>query len=374
MRLKPAPEEPEVPGQFWKDFVRDTAPVFRESTFAQLEGFVKPVWEELTAGALYVDERLRQIWDEVRPDVIVEDNVVSFPAIPASGRKWVRIVSCNPLEIKDPELPPTFSGFPTADPSGRVQFRRRYRELLRDLQRSFSAACVERGAPKLPDLEFMHTSPDLNLYLYPVEMDYPRSQPLDRTWHRIDACVRTGDEPYELPEAVQPDGDPASRLIYLSLGSLGSADVELMQRIIGMLAESPHRVIVSKGPQHEQIELPARMAGAEFLPQPAVLPLVDLVITHGGNNTVTEPFYFGKPMLVLPLFWDQHDNAQRVHETGYGVHLSTYSFSAMEFFTALDRLLSDKDLAERMGQIAARLQADPGTHRAADLIEEVAAG
>ena len=68
------------------------------------------------------------------------------------------------------------------------------------------------------------------------------------------------------------------------------------------------------------------MWGAQQVPQTNVLPEVDLVITHGGNNTTTEAFHFGKPMVLLPLFWDQYDNAQRVHETGYGVRLSTYTF------------------------------------------------
>ena len=86
------------------------------------------------------------------------------------------------------------------------------------------------------------------------------------------------------------------------------------------------------------------MTGAEFLPQTRILPQVDLVITHGGNNTTTEAFFFGKPMIVLPLFWDQYDNAQRVDELGYGVRLSTYGHDGEELRGAIDRLLADDAL------------------------------
>ena len=152
MRLKPPPEVEEAPGQFWKDFVRETAPEFRKPTIEQLERFILPVWQELVDGARYVDERLEEIFAEVEPDVIVQDNVVAFPAVPASGRPWVRIVSCNPLELKEPALPPTFSGYPTTDPSRWDEFRARYRELHEPLQSEFSAFCEERGAPPLPGI------------------------------------------------------------------------------------------------------------------------------------------------------------------------------------------------------------------------------
>jgi len=97
---------------------------------------------------------------------------------------------------------------------------------------------------------------------------------------------------------------------------------------------------------------------------------VDAVITHGGNNTVTESLYFGKPMVLLPIFWDQHDNGQRIDETGYGVRLDTYGHEPEQLEGAIDRLLSDVELAERLDSASRRLQSQPGTERAADLIEE----
>jgi MGT family glycosyltransferase len=361
MRLKPPPEAEEVPGQFWKDFVRETAPEFRKPTIDQLEGFVLPVWQELVDGARHVDERLAEIFAEVRPDVIVEDNVVGFPAVLASGIPWVRIVSCNPLELKDPALPPTFSGYATDDSSGWEDFRTRYRELHEPLQREFSEFCVERGAPPLPDGEFIHESPFLNLYVYPPEADYERSQPLEARWQQLSSCVREPESHAGWP------GDPRAA-IYLSLGSLGSADVALMQKLIDTLGGTDYFVVVSMGPQHAELRLASNMTGEEFLPQPAILPQVDVVITHGGNNTVTESLHFGKPMVVLPLFWDQHDNAQRMHELRLGRRLDTYGHEPTELIAAIESLLGDPLLPARLSGISGRLQAEPGTARAAELI------
>jgi MGT family glycosyltransferase len=363
MRLAPPPTEPEEPGQFWKDFIRDTAPVFRKSTFDQLGEFILPTWEALVDGSRYVDERLVEILDEVAPDIVVEDNVVGFAALSASGRPWVRIVSCNPLEVKDPCLPPTFSGLPLDDPGEWDDFRLEYGRQVRDLQASFSEFCVERGAPPLPGVELIHESPWLNLTLYPDELDYPRDLSLGSTWHNLQTSVRSTDEPWTPPE---PDG---RALVYLSLGSLGSADLALMRELVAELADTPHRFVVSKGPQHAEYELADNMVGAEFLPQTSVLPHVDAVITHGGNNTTTECMWFGKPMLVLPIFWDQHDNAQRVDETGYGVRQPTYDRGDGELAAALDRVLTDEKLRARCVAAGERLRRQPGTELAADLIE-----
>src|SRR5690349_24684640 len=74
MRLGPPPEEPEVPGQFWKDYIRDTAPVFRKPTIEQLGEFIAPTFQALIDGAIYVQPRLEEILDELLPDAIVEDN------------------------------------------------------------------------------------------------------------------------------------------------------------------------------------------------------------------------------------------------------------------------------------------------------------
>jgi MGT family glycosyltransferase len=373
MRLGPPPAESEVPGQFWIDFIRDTAPVFRKPTIEQLGEFIAPTFQALIDGAMYVQPRLEEIVDELRPDTIVEDNVVSFPAVMTADAPWVRLLSCNPAEIKDPRVAPFSSGYPAGDRSAWPAFLDEVDRTHREMWTAFDGFCRERGLPALPwtstGPDFMHESPFLNIYSYPAEADYEREAALGPTWHQLDSTVRSPETSWRLPDDLaRHDG----ALIYLSLGSLGSADVALMQRLVDLLGRTRHRVVVSKGPLAGRITLRDNMTGEGFLPQPAILPQVDLVITHGGNNSVVESFHHGKPMFVLPLFWDQVDNAQRVHETGFGRRLATYDFDDAELLAAIDALLADEGLAARLDRASARIKAANGTVRAADLIERLA--
>ena len=208
MRLGPPPSEPEVPGQFWIDFIRDTAPVFRKSTLEQIGEFIQPTWQALIDGAIYVHPRLEQIIGELEPDVIVEDNVVSFPAVMASGRPWARIVSCNPAELRDPIVAPFSSGYAAADPSRWAIFQAEYNRVHADSWKAFDAFCRDQGAGGLGNSplgpEFMHESPFLNLYAYPAEADYRRMKSA-----RTDLAPARLDDPGDRRRVV---GAPASRV------------------------------------------------------------------------------------------------------------------------------------------------------------------
>jgi MGT family glycosyltransferase len=369
MRMAPPEEKGDPTADPWAEFIRVTAPEFRKPTIEQQETVTKPIWEALVAGAQYSHARLMEIWDDVHPDAICTDNVTGYPAVELAGCPWARFVSANPLEMRDPDLPPPLSGLPVADRSGWQAFVEEYHRVHEDLLKEHNAFRESVGVAACPPDEFNTHSPWLNLYLFPEVADYDRRNPLDATWHRLQSTVRTGEESFDVNTKVPGQG----RVVYLSLGSLGCMDVSLMQRLIDALATTEHRAIVSMGPLKDQMTLGPNMYGDQFLPQPSILPQCDLLMTHGGNNTTCEGFHFGLPMIGLPLFWDQYDNAQRLQETGYGVRLPTYDWEVEQFTAAVDRLLADDDLRHKMRNGATRIQAEPGRVKAADLLERLAA-
>jgi MGT family glycosyltransferase len=368
MRMAPPEENADPSADPWAEFIRVTAPEFRKPTIEQISTVTFPIWEALVAGERYSHDRIMEIWDEVRPDVVATDNVTGYPALELAGVPWARFVSANPLEMRDPDLPPPLSGLPVADRREWQAFADEYRRVHADLLAEHNGFRASVGVDPCPPDEFNTVSPWLNLYLFPEAVDYARTQPLGPTWHRLNSTVRTTEAAFDVDDHVPGDG----KVVYLSLGSLGCMDVGLMQRLIDAMATTGHRTIVSMGPLKDQMTLAPNMYGDRFLPQPSILPQCDLLITHGGNNTVCEGFHFGLPMIGLPLFWDQYDNAQRLGETGFGVRLPTYDWSEDELVGAVNGLLADDALAARMRTNAAAIRADAGRVKGADLIERLA--
>ncbi|XP_054152579.1 NDP-glycosyltransferase YjiC-like [Oppia nitens] len=318
-----------------------------------------------------LDKALDDILPNIKPDVIILDQVMCLPSVVLSDIPWILTCSFNPLSfLNDDRTPPGGSGLPAYESKNDWKaFRKVVSESQTNMIDKANEFLVARGVKSMDTNMAAYLSPYLNIYGFPLELDYLDMRPLPQNWLRFDNFKRYEKiSKFEIPVELR---DKPGKLIYFSLGSMGGADVQLMKRLTSILAKSKHRFIVAKGPNHTEYDLPDNMWGQQSVPQINVLPIVDLVITHGGNNTITETFYFGKPMIVMPLFGDQYDNAQRVHELGYGKRLDTYNCTEWELLSAIDTIVSDNSLTEKLKQIAKRIQSDNSLAKLPQIIENL---
>ena len=145
-----------------------------------------------------------------------------------------------------------------------------------------------------------------------------------------------------------------------------------MKRLVSILAKTPHFYIVSKGLLHDQFELADNMWGEAHLPQTQILPLVDMAIIHGGNNSLLEAASFQIPVIIMPLFYDQFDNAQRVQEKGYGIRLEPYDFEDHVLVQAIESILNDSELKQKYVAMAERIKQSNSKVNACLQIEKLA--
>lgn len=362
------------PAKIYVDFIKACAGELRKNSYDQLAVFEHQVQRNLTNSVKYNDSCFRDFIKQFQPDLIIVDHYICQPAVVTAGVPWVWLMSSNPLGLNEENSPPRGSGYAAeGDRQQWEEFRKEFKRVSEPNWEEVNQWVVEQGAPALTkDLWplFQNASPYLNIYLCPEEIDYTDLRPYPSKWIRCDALVRTTDiAEFEIPEKLA--GRPGN-LVYVSMGSFGSADLFLMTRLVNILAKSPHRFIFSKGPLGDEYSLPDNMWGEKMVPQVKILPLVDLVITHGGNNTVTEIFYFGKPSIILPLFGDQFDNAQRIEEKGFGIRLGTYSCSEEELLQAVEKLLADQPLQEKLRMVSKKMKENDNRAKVAALLEHLA--
>ncbi|MFJ4952559.1 glycosyltransferase [Streptomyces sp. NPDC088760] len=102
---------------------------------------------------------------------------------------------------------------------------------------------------------------------------------------------------------------------------------ESLRALVGAAAELDDCTVVvsTSGLLLDTDGLPGHVHVAEHVPQPLLLESVDLFVTHGGFNSIREAMRTGTPLAVLPHFGDQHANAERVEELGFGRHITDRS-------------------------------------------------
>ncbi|MCY4350554.1 MAG: glycosyltransferase [Thiotrichales bacterium] len=363
------PMPSEQMAKFWEDFINGHIPNFRKAPIDQIDNYVRECWEAIVDSARWAEKDLPGVLDRIRPDVVCIDNVVLFPAVKRFGKPWARIISCSENEIEDDAIPPHLSGCAENDRACHRAFRERFNEVIKPIHDDFNRFLAECGEAPYPLGQFFEASPHLNLLLYPEPVKFIRAVPLDpRRFQYLEGCVRT-ETPWEVPRFDTNEDGP---LLYVSFGSLGAGDTELLKRIIVAVGKSRFRALVNVGDYADAYsDLPPNVRIAGWYPQPSVIPQTDVVIHHGGNNSFTECLYFGRPAIIMPYVWDGHDNATRVRETGHGLHLDRYEWTDETLLQAIETCLGDRIMRSRLEATSAHMRSRSGTEKAAGLLESL---
>ncbi|KAH8294652.1 hypothetical protein KR018_000880 [Drosophila ironensis] len=171
-------------------------------------------------------------------------------------------------------------------------------------------------------------------------------------------------KPPKLPANLQLFIDEAENgVIYFSLGvELKCKDFPLQtQKILLETFKSlPQRVIwkfegTPPGSLSENIYI------SDFLPQKAILAHsnVKLFIGHGGMLSIIEAVYYAKPMLGMPVFFDQFRNFECLVEENMALVVDINSLTKEELKESLDRLIYQSSFREKASEVSERFRDQP---------------
>ena len=168
-------------------------------------------------------------------------------------------------------------------------------------------------------------------------------------------------------------------LVYISLGTVHQRRVDFYRATLATLVDFPAHFVLSVGKQTDPADLapiPDNFIVRPEVPQLALLPRVNLFVTHGGINSVQEGLYFGVPLVVAPQQFEQMFNGRQVVAHGAGIMVNDRPpygrVNGDELRTAVQTVLADEAYRAAAGRIGDSLQQAGGSRRAADEIEQVA--
>ncbi|NXF09463.1 UD11 glucuronosyltransferase, partial [Smithornis capensis] len=227
---------------------------------------------------------------------------------------------------------------------------------------SSSLACTFLYSPYNPLIrEFLQqeaTVPELLshaalwLMKYDFVFEYPRPLMPNMVLVGGIGCTRENKLSQEFEAIVNASGEHG--IVVFSLGSMVSEiPTKKAMQIAEALGTVPQTVLWRyTGPTPPN--LPKNVKLVKWLPQNDLLahPKTRAFITHGGSHGVYEGICNAVPMVLMPLFGDQMDNAKRVESRGAGLTLNILEMTSEDISTALKAVINDKKYKENIQRLS----------------------
>lgn len=178
--------------------------------------------------------------------------------------------------------------------------------------------------------------------------------------------------------AFETGRDRGRPLVYASLGTYWSADVELLQRIVGVFERRRDwDLVLGLGGRLKADSLgpvPNNVLILEHAPQLDVLRRAQAAIVHGGVGTLNECLLLEVPMVVCSTgFVDQNGCASRLDALGLGLLGDRQTNDSCRLEELLVQALNDGDLRDRLSRTAELLKGYERSNLAVRWIQALAA-
>ncbi|HEX8511729.1 MAG TPA: nucleotide disphospho-sugar-binding domain-containing protein [Allosphingosinicella sp.] len=267
---------------------------------------------------------------------------------------------------REPGIPPPFVGW-RFDPGEKGVRRNLGGWRVTDFLMRRVGDSIERNAGRLglPSRRRLEDclSPTLQICQLVPSLDFPRKA-LPPCFHYTGPFRGGAPGRFELPP-----GDPRP-LIYCSLGTLQGSRSRIFRKVARACVMLDLRLLLTQANRGrlKPGDLPGAPLIYDWVPQEAVLAHADLVVCHGGMNTVLEPLAAGLPLVVMPLAFDQSAVAARLERAGVAKVPGSRT-SARRLAEAMNEVRTKPGFRERASAVRLEIRESGGTARAADLIE-----
>ena len=170
-------------------------------------------------------------------------------------------------------------------------------------------------------------------------------------------------------EAFLAAGPPP---VVIALGSVYAlTSGQLLRNMAQACADSGHRCLVVGHPLG--VEFPANTLAVRYAPYDEVFSRAAAVVVHGGAGTTGEALRCGRPVIGVPLAFDQFTLCSWIKKLGVGVRVPVAGRTRSGFGRVLERVLSDDSMKQRATGASRRFAEErDGAESGADAVESLA--